>query len=104
MKKDLTGSISVISEKDFQKGVITTPDQMIAGKVAGVSVISNGGAPGAGSTIRIRGGSSLNASNDPLYVIDGVPLSGSSIAGAANPMSMINSDDIESFTSSKMHL
>ncbi len=97
-KKDLTGSISVISEKDFQKGVITTPDQMIAGKVAGVSVISNGGAPGAGSTIRIRGGSSLNASNDPLYVIDGVPLSGSSIAGAANPMSMINSDDIESFT------
>lgn len=97
-KKDLTGSITTVSSKDFQTGVITTPDQMIAGKVAGVSVISNGGSPGSGSTIRIRGGSSLNASNDPLIVIDGVPLSGSGIAGAANPLSLINSNDIESFT------
>ncbi len=104
-KKDLTGAISVVSEKDFQKGAITTPDQMIAGKVAGVSVISNGGSPGSGSTIRIRGGSSLNASNDPLIVIDGVPLAPtlnpdgtSTIAGTANPLSMINADDIESFT------
>ncbi len=103
-KKDLTGSITVVSEKDFQKGVITTPDQMIAGKVAGVSVISNSGSPGAGSTIRIRGGSSLSASNDPLIVIDGIPLApsyngtNSAIAGTANPLSMINADDIESFT------
>jgi TonB-linked SusC/RagA family outer membrane protein len=97
-KKDLTGSIAVVSEKDFQKGAITTPDQMIAGKVAGVSVISNSGSPGAGSTIRIRGGTSINASNDPLIVIDGVPLSNNGISGAANPLSMINSDDIESFT------
>jgi TonB-linked SusC/RagA family outer membrane protein len=97
-KKDLTGSIAVVSEKDFQKGAITTPDQMIAGKVAGVSVISNSGAPGAGSTIRIRGGTSINASNDPLIVIDGVPLSNNGISGVANPLSMINSDDIESFT------
>jgi TonB-dependent starch-binding outer membrane protein SusC len=103
-KKDLTGSIAVVSEKDFQKGAITTPDQMIAGKVAGVSVITNSGAPGAGATIRIRGGTSINASNDPLIVIDGVPLApeytggGSTIAGTANPLSMINSDDIESFT------
>jgi len=103
-KKDLTGSIAVVSEKDFQKGAITTPDQMIAGKVAGVSVITNSGAPGAGATIRIRGGTSINASNDPLIVIDGVPLApeysggSSSISGTANPLSMINSDDIESFT------
>ncbi|HET6254446.1 MAG TPA: SusC/RagA family TonB-linked outer membrane protein [Puia sp.] len=97
-KKDLTGSIAVVSEKDFQKGAITTPDQMIAGKVAGVSVISNSGSPGAGSTIRIRGGTSINASNDPLIVIDGVPLSNNGISGVANPLSMINSDDIESFT------
>jgi TonB-dependent starch-binding outer membrane protein SusC len=103
-KKDLTGSIAVVSEKDFQTGAITTPDQMIAGKVAGVSVISNSGSPGAGSTIRIRGGTSINASNDPLIVIDGVPLApsytggSSTISGTANPLSMINSDDIESFT------
>jgi TonB-linked SusC/RagA family outer membrane protein len=101
-KKDLTGAIAVVSEKDFQKGLITTPEQMIAGKVAGVSVISNGGAPGAGSTIRIRGGSSFGidggATNDPLMVIDGIPLSDNSIPGVANPLSMINSDDIESFT------
>ena len=103
-KKDLTGSIAVVSEKDFQKGAITTPDQMIAGKVAGVSVITNSGAPGAGATIRIRGGTSINASNDPLIVIDGVPLApeytgaNSTISGTANPLSMINSDDIESFT------
>ena len=62
-RKDLTGSIATVSEKDFQKGTITSADQLIAGKVAGVQVISNGGAPGAGSTIRIRGGASLNASN-----------------------------------------
>ena len=73
-KKDLTGSIATVGEKDFQKGVITTPEQLIAGKVPGVSIISNSGQPGAGSTIRIRGGSSLSASNDPLIVIDGVPL------------------------------
>ena len=76
-KKDLTGSISVVSEKDFQKGVISTPEQMIAGKIAGVSIISNSGQPGAGSTIRIRGGSSLLASNDPLIIIDGIPFENS---------------------------
>ena len=104
-KKDLTGAIAVVNEKDFQKGSITTPEQMIAGKVPGVSIISNGGSPGSGSTIRIRGGSSLNASNDPLIVIDGVPLDNdllvgqtSVIAGAGNPLSFINPNDIESFT------
>ena len=97
-KKDLTGAVSTVSAKDFNKGAITTPEQMIAGKVAGVSIISNGGAPGSGSTIRIRGGSSLSASNDPLIVIDGVPLDNSNISGSANPLSLINSNDIESFT------
>jgi iron complex outermembrane receptor protein len=96
-KKDLTGSVTQINSKDFQKGVITTPEQLIAGKVAGVSIISNGGAPGSGSTIRIRGGASLTASNDPLIVIDGVPISNDNIAGQANPLALINPNDIESF-------
>ncbi len=97
-RKLLTGSVATVAAKDFQQGVITTPEQLIAGKVAGVSVTSNSGAPGAGSTIRIRGGASLNASNDPLIVIDGVPLSGNNIYGASNPLSLINPNDIASFT------
>ncbi len=97
-KGDLTASIVSVSAKDFQKGVITTPEQLIAGKVAGVQVTSNGGAPGSGSVIRIRGGASLNASNDPLIVIDGIPVSNSGIAGSPNPLSLINSADIESFS------
>ena len=97
-KKDLTGSVVNISSKDFVKGQITSPEQLIAGKVAGVQITSNGGAPGSGSTIRIRGGASLNASNDPLIVIDNVPLSNNSISGVANPLSLINPNDIESFT------
>jgi TonB-linked SusC/RagA family outer membrane protein len=97
-KKDLTGSVATVTVKDFQKGMITTPEQMIAGKVAGVSIISNSGAPGAGSTIRIRGGSSLRASNDPLIVVDGVPLENSGVSGSPNSLSMINSNDIESFS------
>ena len=96
-KKDLTGSVVSITSKDFVKGQNTSPEQLIAGKVAGVQIISNGGAPGAGSTIRIRGGASLNASNDPLIVIDNVPLSNSGISGVANPLAMINPNDIESF-------
>ncbi len=97
-KKDLTGAITTVTAKDFQKGNITTPEQLIAGKVAGVSIISNGGQPGSGSQIRIRGGASLNASNDPLIVIDGVPVSNGGIAGGNNPLSFINANDIESFT------
>src|SRR5664279_1453361 len=97
-KKDLTGSVTTISAKDFNKGAITTPEQLISGKVAGVSITSNDGAPGSGSTIRIRGGSSLNASNDPLIVIDGMPLSNSGIAGVANPLALLNPNDIASFT------
>ena len=104
-KKDLSGAITNVTSKDFQKGVITTPEQLIAGKVAGVSVISNSGAPGSGSQIRIRGGASLSASNDPLIVIDGVPIDNgrkpdgtSKIPGVADPLSLINPNDIESFS------
>lgn len=96
-KKDVTGSVAVVTAKDFNKGAITTPEQLITGKVAGVQVTSNSGAPGSGSTIRIRGGASLNASNDPLIVVDGVPLSNNGISGVANPLSLINPNDIESF-------
>jgi TonB-linked SusC/RagA family outer membrane protein len=97
-KKNLTGSVSTVSSKDFQTGNITTPEQLISGKVAGVQITSNSGQPGAGSVIRIRGGASLNASNDPLIVVDGIPLSGSAIGGAANPLALINPNDIETFT------
>ena len=97
-KKDLTGSVSTVTSKDFNTGAITTPEQLIAGKVAGVSIISNNGAPGSGSTIRIRGGASLNASNDPLIVIDGMPIDGGGISGQANALALINPNDIESFS------
>jgi TonB-linked SusC/RagA family outer membrane protein len=97
-KKDLTGSVVAISSKDFVKGALTTPEQLIAGKVAGVSITPNGGAPGSGSVIRIRGGASLNASNDPLIVIDGVPIDNGGIAGSPNALGMINPNDIETFT------
>ena len=97
-KKDLTGATTTVSSRDFQKGAVATPEQLILGKVAGVNITSNGGAPGAGSTIRIRGGSSLAASNDPLIIIDGVQLSGGGIAGSANALALINPNDIETFT------
>ena len=95
-KADVTGSIATLTTKDFTKGQITTPEQLIAGKVAGVQITSNSGAPGSGSTIRIRGGASLNASNDPLIVIDGVPIDNNSISGSPNGLSLINPNDIES--------
>jgi iron complex outermembrane receptor protein len=97
-KKSLTGSITTVNSKDFQKGTITTPEQLIQGKVAGVNITNNGGRPGVGSVIRIRGGASLNASNDPLIVVDGVPFSGNSIGNAPSPLVLINPNDIETFT------
>jgi len=97
-KKDLTGSVAQISAKDFNEGPVTTPEALITGKVSGVDIISNSGAPGAGSTIRIRGGASISASNDPLIVIDGVPISNAGIAGLDNQLASINPNDIESFT------
>jgi TonB-dependent starch-binding outer membrane protein SusC len=97
-KKDLTGAVATVSSKDFVKGALQTPEQLIAGKVAGVQITPNSGAPGSGSTIRIRGGASLNASNDPLIVIDGIPVDNGGIAGTANPLSLVNPNDIETFT------
>jgi iron complex outermembrane receptor protein len=97
-KKDLTGSVVSINSKDFNQGSVNTPEQLIMGKAAGVQITPNGGNPGSGSTIRIRGGSSLNASNDPLIVIDGVPVANDAIAGSPNPLSLINPNDIENMT------
>lgn len=95
-KADLTGSITSVTAKDFNTGS-TSPEQLIQGKAPGVQISSNGGAPGGGSVIRIRGGASLNASNDPLIVIDGVPMDNKGLSGSGNPLSLINPNDIESF-------
>lgn len=96
-RRDVTGSVATVSSKDFVKGPITTPEQLIAGKVAGVQISSNGGAPGAGSRIRVRGGASLSGGNDPLVVIDGVPVEGG-VSGSTNALNTINPNDIETFT------
>nr|WP_319397774.1 TonB-dependent receptor [uncultured Carboxylicivirga sp.] len=98
-KGDLTGAVSNVSAKDFNPGVASTPEQLINGKVSGVQITAGSGSPSAGSTIRIRGGASLNASNDPLIVLDGVPLESGGISGNSNNfLSMINPNDIESMT------
>lgn len=98
-KSDLTGSVSNVSSKDFNAGLISSPEQLINGKVSGVQILSNSGSPTAGSSIRIRGGASLNASNDPLIVLDGVPLETGGITGnSGNFLSLINPNDIESMT------
>ncbi len=98
-KKDLTGSITSVGSKDFNEGLVSSPEQLINGKVAGVQIVSNSGSPTAGSTIRIRGGASLNASNDPLIVLDGVPLETGGISGNSNNfLSLINPSDIENMT------
>ncbi len=97
-KGDLTGSVTSISAKDFQKGVVNSSEQLLQGKVAGLEVTTGGGSPGGGSRIRIRGGASLNASNDPLIVIDGVPVEGNGIAGSGNLLNSINPNDIESMS------
>lgn len=95
-KSDLTGSIVSVSSKDFNGGA-TSPEQLIQGKAPGVAITGNGGAPGSGSSIRIRGGASLNAQSAPLVVIDGVPQDFKNLAGASDPLSLINPNDIESF-------
>ncbi|MBK9510558.1 MAG: SusC/RagA family TonB-linked outer membrane protein [Cytophagaceae bacterium] len=97
-KADLTGSVIAINSKDFQKGNIQSGEQLLQGKVAGLQVTSGGGQAGGGSTIRIRGAASLNASNDPLIVIDGIPVEGNSISGSANLLNTINPNDIESMS------
>ena len=97
-KSDLTGSVATVKADEINKGVITTPADLLRGKSAGVVVTSGSGMPGAGATVRIRGGASLNASNDPLYIIDGLPVSNDGISGMSDPLSSINPEDIESFT------
>ena len=97
-KDDATGSVTAISSDDFNKGAITSAQDLLVGKAAGVVVTASSGAPGSGSTIRIRGGSSLNASNDPLIIIDGVPIDNNAVSGSSNFLSFVNPNDIESFT------
>ncbi len=97
-KSDLTSSVTAISAKDFQKGSIASSEQLLQGKVAGLEITSGGGAAGGGSRIRIRGGASLNASNDPLIVIDGIAVDGNGVAGSANLLNTINPNDIESIS------
>ena len=97
-KNDLTGSVSTVKADQTNKGLATSPTDLLRGKSAGVVITSGDGAPGSAAQIRIRGGSSLNASNDPLVVIDGLPVSNSGISGTSNPLASINPSDIESFT------
>ena len=97
-KADATGSVTSISAKDFSKGAITSPQELLVGRAAGVITSTLGGAAGAGTQIRIRGGSSVAANNDPLIVVDNIPLESSGISGMANPLSTINPNDIESIT------
>ena len=97
-KSDLTGSVSTVKADEINKGVISSPADMLRGKSAGVVVTAGDGMPGSAATVRIRGGSSINASSTPLYVIDGLPVSNDGISGMSDPMASINPEDIESFT------
>ena len=97
-KSDLTGSVTAVSEKDFNKGAIVSADQLIQGKAPGVRITNSGGSPDSAPNIRIRGGSSLSANNNPLIVIDGIPLDSTNPAGISNPMLLVNPNDIESFS------
>ncbi len=97
-KTDLTSAVTMVSEKDFQKGAIASSEQLLQGKVAGLQITNGGGSAGGGSTIRIRGGASLNASNDPLIVVDGIPVDNNNLSGSANLLNTINPNDIESIS------
>lgn len=97
-KEDATGSVLAVGSDDFNQGAITSPQELLVGKTAGVVITTNSGAPGSGATIRIRGGSSLNASNDPLIIIDGVPIDNNNVSGSSNFLAFVNPNDIETFT------
>lgn len=97
-KSDMTGSVATVKADQLNKGIVSSPTDLLKGKSAGVVVTAGDGAPGSASTIRIRGGSSLQASNDPLVIIDGLPVSNTGISGTASALSSINPNDIESFT------
>jgi len=95
-KKDLTGAVGSVSAKDFNKGIFATPDQLIQGKVSGVQIVSNTGAPGGAITVKIRGNSALSGTGQPLYVVDGVPLDGRSLQAGNNPLNFLDPADIAS--------
>ena len=97
-KEDMTGSITAIKSEELNRGAMVSTQDMLKGKVPGLLITPGDGGPGSGSTIRIRGAASLNASNDPLIVIDGVPIAREGGFGMSNPLDMINPNDIESFT------
>ena len=97
-KNDMTGSVTALKPDEKNRGMVTSAQDMIQGKIAGVNVNTASGEPGAGAQIRIRGGASLNASNDPLIVIDGMPMDASGTSGTNNPLALVNPNDIESFT------
>ena len=97
-KNDMTGSVVAIKAEEFNRGAVVSTQDMLKGKVPGVHIIPGDGGPGSSATIRIRGAASLNASNDPLIVIDGVPIASDGGTGMANPLETINPNDIESFT------
>lgn len=97
-KSDLSGSVVAIKAEEMNKGAVTSPQELMQGKVPGLSVVSGDGGPGSGATIRIRSGASLNASNDPLIVIDGIPTSNDAAPGTSNALATINPNDIETFT------
>ncbi|MBR5141501.1 MAG: SusC/RagA family TonB-linked outer membrane protein [Bacteroidales bacterium] len=97
-KDDMTGSLSAIKSDDLNRGAVVNTQDMLKGKVPGLLVTPGDGGPGSGSRIRIRGSASLNASNDPLIVIDGVPIAQGAGGAMSNPLDLLNPDDIESFT------
>ncbi|MDG1571820.1 TonB-dependent receptor [Robiginitalea sp. M366] len=97
-KEDLTGTLDLVSSKDFVKGPVVSPQQLIQGKIAGVSIVSGGGAPGEGSNFLIRGIGSLNLNSNPLFVVDGVPLNDGGVGGTRNPLNLINPSDIEAIS------
>ena len=97
-KSDMTGSVVAIKADEINRGAVNSPDQMLTGKVAGLLVTPASGQPGASASIRIRGAASLNASNDPLIVIDGVPITGDGGAGMGNPLASVNPNDIETYS------
>ena len=97
-KKDLTGAVDLVTEKNFAKGSVVSPQQLIRGKVAGVSIVSNSGAPGDDSNVLIRGIGSLNLNSNPLYVVDGIPLDSGGVGGSRSPLNAINPADIEAIS------
>lgn len=97
-KEDLTGAADLVTDKDFNQGPVVSAQQLISGKVSGVSITSGSGAPGEGQEIRIRGNGSLSLTNNPLIVVDGLPLDNGGVGGSRNPLNAINPNDIESFT------